>query len=225
MARFRVKMDVGHPDGGDPRSVTALVDASADHSMLPESLLRKLRIVPRRQLEFVLGDGRVVEYLYGVALFSIDGEEWPCPVLFGPEGRYLLGASALAIFNLEEDRGSERLMPAKWLSLGVRERGESGIDDATLIRPTAVTPLEGYRIWLRYSDGVSGEVDLSGLAGRGVFSAWDDRTFFESVKLDASGAVTWGADIDLCPDALYMQLTGKSEAEVSPSAQALMEDA
>lgn len=40
------------------------------------------------------------------------------------------------------------------------------------IRPTAVEPRDGYRLWLCYSDGSAGEVDLSHLAGRGVFAAW-----------------------------------------------------
>ena len=86
-----------------------------------------------------------------------------------------------------------------------------------LIRPTAVEAREGYRIWLHYSDGVTGEVDLSDLAGRGVFAAWLDRKFFESVRLIEGGAVAWGEEIDLCPDALYMEITGKSVAEVALS--------
>jgi predicted aspartyl protease len=225
MAMFRVELGVGHVDGGDLTTVTALVDASADHSMLPESLLSQLRITPRRQLEFVLSDGGRVEYGYGFARLRIDSEEWPCPVLFGPEGSYLLGASALEIFNLEEDRGSERLLQAKWPSLGCAGRDDSAIGGATPIHPTAVAPLEGYRIWLRYSDGVAGEVDLSDLAGRGVFSAWDDRTSFEAVRLDSYGAITWGADIDLCPDALYMRLTDKSAAEAMSEPQVPIENA
>ncbi len=32
-----------------------------------------------------------------------------------------------------------------------------------------VMPRAGYRVWLRYGNGVEGEVDLSDLAGRGVF--------------------------------------------------------
>ncbi|MDE0269008.1 MAG: hypothetical protein OXI96_08240 [Acidimicrobiaceae bacterium] len=47
-----------------------------------------------------------------------------------------------------------------------------------LIRPVEVQAREPYRIWLCYSDGVEGEVDLSHLAGRGVFGAWVDRSFF-----------------------------------------------
>ena len=37
-----------------------------------------------------------------------------------------------------------------------------------MIAVLAVAPRAGYRVWLRYSDGASGEVDLSDVAGRGV---------------------------------------------------------
>jgi len=77
-------------------------------------------------------------------------------------------------------------------------------------------PLNGYRIWLRYADGVEGEVDLTDLANRGVFKAWTDRKVFEGVHIDGSGAVAWDEDIDLCPDALYMRLTGKTPEELFP---------
>ena len=94
-----------------------------------------------------------------------------------------------------------------------------------MIRPTEVEPRAGYRIWLRYSDGVSGDVDLSHVAGRGVFKAWKDRAFFEAVHLSEAGALVWGEEIDLCPDALYMQLTGKSVDDLMPGARALVADA
>ena len=79
-----------------------------------------------------------------------------------------------------------------------------------------VKALQGYRLWLRYEDGVEGEVDLSDLAGRGVFAAWNEREFFESVRIDESGALAWGDSLDLCPDALYLRLTGKTPEEVFP---------
>ncbi len=82
-----------------------------------------------------------------------------------------------------------------------------------MIRPIAVEPRDGYCIWVRYSDGVAGEIDLSDMAGRGVFTAWNDRTFFETVRVVEGGAIAWGDDLDICPDALYMELTGKSVAD------------
>ena len=79
-----------------------------------------------------------------------------------------------------------------------------------------VKALSGYRIWLRYADGMEGEVDLSHLAGRGVFKAWTDRKVFEGVHVDTSGAIAWNEELDLCPDALYLRLTGKAAEELFP---------
>jgi hypothetical protein len=85
-----------------------------------------------------------------------------------------------------------------------------------MFRILEVRALPDYRLWLRYHDGVEGEVDLSDIAGRGVFSAWNDRRFFESVRIDDSGALAWGEELDLCPDALYLRLTDKTPEEVFP---------
>ena len=80
-----------------------------------------------------------------------------------------------------------------------------------------VKVLGSYRLWLRYADGVEGEVDLSDLAGRGVFEAWNDRHFFDDVRIDDSGALAWGNHIDLCPDTLYLRITGKTPGEIFPN--------
>ena len=83
-----------------------------------------------------------------------------------------------------------------------------------MITPTKVEPRCGYRIWLEYSDGSCGLVDLSGFAGRGVFVAWEDRTLFESVHISPHESISWSDELELCADALYLQLTGKSAEEI-----------
>ena len=70
-----------------------------------------------------------------------------------------------------------------------------------------------------------GEVDLSYLVGRGIFNAWNDRARFEAVRVAPTGAIDWGYDIELCPDALYMRLTGKTVEEVMPATRVLATDA
>ncbi len=80
-----------------------------------------------------------------------------------------------------------------------------------------ITPKENYRLFLRYEDGCQGEVDLSSFAGKGVFSAWLKPDTFEQVRLTKNGHPEWPGDIDLCPDALYMQLTNKRPEEVFPA--------
>ena len=74
-----------------------------------------------------------------------------------------------------------------------------------MVRAVEVRPLARYRIWLRYQDGTEGEVDLSHLAGKGVFAR---------AKLGPHGQIEWPGDIDLCPDALYLKLTGKWPEDV-----------
>ena len=91
MSMFKVDVGVGNLDGGDLAPVQPVVDTGAAHSMLPESLMTQLRIEPREHLRFILADGTRVRYGYGFARFSIDGDERPCPVIFGPDGNYLLG--------------------------------------------------------------------------------------------------------------------------------------
>lgn len=80
-----------------------------------------------------------------------------------------------------------------------------------------VKALPGYRIWVRYSDGARGEVDLSHLAGRGVFALWNQPGEFEKVHLGPGGAVSWSEQVELCPDATYLELTGESPLEPASS--------
>ncbi len=92
-------------------------------------------------------------------------------------------------------------------------------------KPLEVRPLPNCRLWLRYDDGAQGEVDLSDLAGRGVFKAWNDAEFFRSVKIGPQGELAWSDDVDLCSDSVYMRLTGKSPDEVFPGLKQAEADA
>ncbi len=86
----------------------------------------------------------------------------------------------------------------------------------------SVKPLPSYRIQVRYSDGMEGEVDLSYLVGKGVFAFWNDHHNFERVFVSESGAVAWNSDIEICPDSIYMKITGKTVEELLlPSRNAL----
>lgn len=99
--------------------VSALVDTGATHSMMPESLLSTLRLAPLKQVRFRIANGGRVEYGVGEARFSVEGQERTCPVIFGPEGRYLLGATTLEILDLMVDPSAPnpRLVPLEELDL------------------------------------------------------------------------------------------------------------
>jgi hypothetical protein len=70
----------------------------------------------------------------------------------------------------------------------------------------------GFRLWVRFEDGVEGQVDLSPLRGRGVFAIWDTPGVFERARIGATGEVAWGDEVDLCADALYIRVTGHRPA-------------
>jgi len=81
---------------------------------------------------------------------------------------------------------------------------------------TKVNAAQGFRLELTFDDGVSGAVDLSDLAGKGVFAPWLDPAAFARVKIGSSGELAWGDEIDLCPDAMYLRVTGKKPEDVFP---------
>jgi hypothetical protein len=86
-----------------------------------------------------------------------------------------------------------------------------------MFEPLAVKALSEYRIWIRYTDGEEGEVDLSHLAGQGVFKLWEDEQKWKNVRIAEDGAIRWIEEVELCPDATYLKLTGKPPEEVFPN--------
>ena len=83
-------------------------------------------------------------------------------------------------------------------------------------RPIQVKPLENYRLSVKFSDGVEGTVDLSYLAGQGVFALWNDYPEFRKVHIGSSGEIAWSEEIDMCPDAIYLKITGKKPEDLFP---------
>ena len=85
-----------------------------------------------------------------------------------------------------------------------------------LIRPTSIRALPNYCLYLEFSDGIKGKIDLSDLAGHEVFEPWNDLVFFERVHIGSHREVKWDDEIELCADSLYLKLTGKTPEELFP---------
>ena len=77
-----------------------------------------------------------------------------------------------------------------------------------------VEALKDCKLRLEFDDGVTGIADVSDLAGKGVFSLWNDPVAFRKVMIGSSGELVWGDQVDLCPDALYMKVTGGDRRRV-----------
>jgi hypothetical protein len=85
------------------------------------------------------------------------------------------------------------------------------------VKITEAKAVGGYRLQVVFDDGVCGIVDLSDYAGVGVFEAWTKPGIFEQFVITPDGALAWPDDLDLCPDAIYLRLTGKPVEEVFPA--------
>ncbi len=85
-----------------------------------------------------------------------------------------------------------------------------------MVRIVEVKPLAKFKIWVRFQDGTQGWVDVSDLAGKGVFSKWKEPGFFETVFIDKeSHTVAWPGGIDLAPESLYEEVAGRSPLKTS----------
>lgn len=75
-------------------------------------------------------------------------------------------------------------------------------------RVASVEALPDFRLHVRFVDGTEGTVDLTGLVyspSAGVFASLADSALFAQVFVE-HGAVTWPGEIDLAPDAMYIEI-------------------
>ena len=84
-------------------------------------------------------------------------------------------------------------------------------------RPIQVEALEGYKIRLSYADGKQGVLDLSDQVGKGVFAPLKDKKVFQKVHLGPYGQIAWSEEMEICPDAAYLEITGRVRREMAAS--------
>jgi hypothetical protein len=74
----------------------------------------------------------------------------------------------------------------------------------------ACKPRPNYHVWIRFDDGLEGEVDLNEFVGKGIFQAWNSVDFFNQVRVDPkTDTLAWGDEIDLDPYALREKISPK----------------
>ena len=79
-----------------------------------------------------------------------------------------------------------------------------------MFKVVEVKPVSSHRLWLRFDNGDSGEVDLSNIVSQGVFRRFKDSAAFNEVRIGPDGDIRWGDDLDLCPDALHQSCRPKA---------------
>jgi hypothetical protein len=65
----------------------------------------------------------------------------------------------------------------------------------------------GYQLWVRFSDGTEGTVDLADQLQGPVFEPLREESFFAAARFDPEvGTVVWPNGADLAPEFLYARL-------------------
>jgi clan AA aspartic protease len=111
MGTFVTQVEVGNMNGGDFMQVEALVDTGSLHSVIPESDSEQLHMQQEGHEEFQLADGSLVVYPVGTARVRVHGRTRGCPIIFGPDTDYILGATSLEILGFMVDPIGEQLIP------------------------------------------------------------------------------------------------------------------
>ena len=76
-----------------------------------------------------------------------------------------------------------------------------------ILHVTDVKYVRDYVIWVKFNDGIDGEVDLSAELEGEVFGPLKDKTLFQTVKVDPLlQTIVWDNGADLAPEFLYDNL-------------------
>ena len=80
-----------------------------------------------------------------------------------------------------------------------------------LVDIVKVKPLGGHRLYLRFADGLQGEIDLDRLVRwEGVLGPLSSPQRFSEVRVHPGlGTIVWPNGADLDPDVLYAAVSGR----------------
>jgi hypothetical protein len=86
------------------------------------------------------------------------------------------------------------------------------MNDLPMVDVLRVKPLDGHRLWLRFTDGSEGVRDLSDVIARDgeMVRPLKDPAFFARAFVEM-GAPTWPNGFDLDPINLYMEMRKAGE--------------
>lgn len=74
-----------------------------------------------------------------------------------------------------------------------------------------VEPRLGYKLFVQFNNGISGEIDLSSALWGEVFEPLHDEALFMTAKQDAiMGTVVWDNGADFAPEYLFELYTQQS---------------
>lgn len=103
------------PSGKTSR-VRFLVDSGAMYTLLPRKVWQKIRLTPRRKMEFSFADGTRIQRQISECKIRLPHGEAHTPVILGEDGdEALLGTVTLEILSLVLDPFKRTLQPMRMM--------------------------------------------------------------------------------------------------------------
>src|ERR1041385_9254952 len=94
-----------------------------------------------------------------------------------------------------------------------------------MVRIETAQPLTGYRLKVRFNDGLEGIFPVEPERRGGVFLRLLDAKTFDAVTINPDfGCVEWPGGIDLCPDTMHQAMAGAESEASREAASALREE-
>ena len=120
-----LEIEVGNPAKPDvTEKIEFLIDSGAIYSVVPTSVLKRLRIKPLGEQQFRLANGSKILRKKGIALFRYGKRVGGADVIFGEKGdSNLLGAFTLEALGLSLDPLRRELKPLPMI-LALKDRAE-----------------------------------------------------------------------------------------------------
>ena len=86
-----------------------------------------------------------------------------------------------------------------YIENGIAYAGEK----APMLKVYGIRPMEGYKLWLRFSDGTTKVFDFVPMLDKPAFAPLKDVETFNKVYIDYGVPVWNDGDIDIAPEYLY----------------------
>lgn len=88
-----------------------------------------------------------------------------------------------------------------------------------MVRVQAARVVEAFEVELSFTDGTRKILDLARFLEGPIFEPLrEEWSLFNALRVDEElGTIVWPNGADLCPDALFMEATGRTVEELFPS--------
>ena len=86
-----------------------------------------------------------------------------------------------------------------YIENGIAYAGEK----APVLKVCGIRPMEGHKLWLRFSDGTTKVFDFTQMLDKPAFAPLKDVELFNKVYIDYGVPVWNDGDIDIDPEYLY----------------------